>query len=249
MQELREPFVPERRHRAEVQPRSGARRAVALPRDCASFERRLADVAWTHGTLVVPPTPPEPAGLDDGSAAAVLDEAEDILNSAGPTIRAEVEAERARHRSPACSSASSAASADRSTADLCARARPTAQVLPITPTAVGEFRGPLGRIARVSAFSPDAVRDSAGSPWSDWSAFRLAAAERFAAAPLPTPTRRSGATAGSTSSTSTPVRSGARATTEVGDRCARRIVDRRRRTGTVRRRRRPTSSPSSTGHS
>jgi Fe-S cluster assembly protein SufD len=36
----------------------------------------------------------------------------------------------------------------------------------------------------VSAFSPDAVK-SAGSPWSDWSAFRLAAAERFVAAPLP----------------------------------------------------------------
>jgi hypothetical protein len=65
------------------------------PEGCPSFERRLADVAWTHGSLVVPPTPPEPAGLDDGSAAAVLDAAEDILNSAGPEIRAQVEAEQA----------------------------------------------------------------------------------------------------------------------------------------------------------
>ena len=65
------------------------------PDPCSSFERRLADVAWTHGSLVPPPTPPEPAGLDDGSAAAVLDAAEDILNNAGPEIRAEVEAERA----------------------------------------------------------------------------------------------------------------------------------------------------------
>ena len=66
------------------------------PEPCPSFERRLADVAWTHGSLVVPPTPPEPAGLDDGSAAAVLDEAEDILNNAGSDIRAEVAAEHAR---------------------------------------------------------------------------------------------------------------------------------------------------------
>ena len=68
------------------------------PEACPAFERRLADVAWTHGSLVVPPTPPEPAGLDDGSAAAVLDEAEDILNNAGTEIRAEVEAERAKDR-------------------------------------------------------------------------------------------------------------------------------------------------------
>jgi hypothetical protein len=39
--------------------------------------------------------PPEPSSLDDGSAAALLDEAEDILNEAGARIRAEVEDERA----------------------------------------------------------------------------------------------------------------------------------------------------------
>jgi hypothetical protein len=65
------------------------------PENCPKYERRLADVAWSHGTLVVSPTPPEPAGLDDGSAAAVLDEAEEILNAAGSTIRDEVEAEQA----------------------------------------------------------------------------------------------------------------------------------------------------------
>jgi hypothetical protein len=64
------------------------------PDNCPKFERRLADVAWTHGSLVVPPTPPEPAGLDDGTAAALLDEAEDILNAAGSRIMAEVEQER-----------------------------------------------------------------------------------------------------------------------------------------------------------
>ena len=64
------------------------------PEDCPRYERRLADAAWTHGSLVVPPAPPEPDGLDDGSAAALLDAAEDILNAAGGRILAEVEAER-----------------------------------------------------------------------------------------------------------------------------------------------------------
>ena len=64
------------------------------PENCPKYERRLADAAWTHGTLVVPPTPPEPAGLDDGTAAALLDEAEDILNQAGSRILAEVQERR-----------------------------------------------------------------------------------------------------------------------------------------------------------
>ncbi len=64
------------------------------PENCPKYERRLADAAWTHGTLVVPPTPPEPAGLDDGTAAALLDEAEEILNAAGARILSEVHEER-----------------------------------------------------------------------------------------------------------------------------------------------------------
>jgi hypothetical protein len=39
--------------------------------------------------MVAPPTPPEPPGLDDGSAAAILDEAEDFLNSIGPQVMSE----------------------------------------------------------------------------------------------------------------------------------------------------------------
>ena len=69
------------------------------PADCASFTRRLADVNWSHGTLVTPPTPDEPLdALDrgDGSVAAVLDEAEDYLNSIGAQVMAEVEAEQAK---------------------------------------------------------------------------------------------------------------------------------------------------------
>jgi hypothetical protein len=64
------------------------------PEQCPAFTPRLVDVDWRHGTLITPPTPPEPKGLGvDPSIAALLDEAEDIVNAAGPRIRAEVEGE------------------------------------------------------------------------------------------------------------------------------------------------------------
>jgi hypothetical protein len=47
---------------------------------------------------VTPRSTDDPPGLDDGSAAAVLDEAEDILNAVGDRIVAEVEAEQRRPR-------------------------------------------------------------------------------------------------------------------------------------------------------
>jgi hypothetical protein len=53
-------------------------------------------VNWAHGTLVTPPTPDEPLdALDrnDGSVAAVLDEAEDYINSIGAQVLADVQAE------------------------------------------------------------------------------------------------------------------------------------------------------------
>jgi hypothetical protein len=65
------------------------------PADCKAYQPRLADVNWSYGTLVTPPTPAEPASLgNDPSIAALLDHAEDILNEAGPRIREEVEQER-----------------------------------------------------------------------------------------------------------------------------------------------------------
>ena len=63
------------------------------PETCPRFERRL-DAGWTYGSMVSPVTPEEPPGLGDGSAAAVLDEAEDFLNSVGAQVLAEVQAER-----------------------------------------------------------------------------------------------------------------------------------------------------------
>lgn len=64
------------------------------PDNCRKYERRLADVAWTHGSLVAPPTPTEPASVADGTAAKLLDEAEDYLSSIGDRVMAEVAAEQ-----------------------------------------------------------------------------------------------------------------------------------------------------------
>ncbi len=61
------------------------------PEGCASFEPRLADVAWSHGSLVAPATPEEPASVgEDDSVASLLDEAEDIINRAAPDVLREV---------------------------------------------------------------------------------------------------------------------------------------------------------------
>ena len=45
-------------------------------------------------SLITPPTPPEPPGIDDGTAAAVLDEAERIINSVGASVLADVRAQQ-----------------------------------------------------------------------------------------------------------------------------------------------------------
>jgi hypothetical protein len=67
------------------------------PENCPKCERRLADVAWSYGTVVSPATPDEPASVGQGDdVAALLDAAEDILNEAGPQIMAEVAAEKQR---------------------------------------------------------------------------------------------------------------------------------------------------------
>jgi hypothetical protein len=58
------------------------------PENCAAYAPRLADVNWKYGSLVAPPTPPEPPGLGEG-AAEVLDAAEEIVNAAGREISSE----------------------------------------------------------------------------------------------------------------------------------------------------------------
>jgi len=69
------------------------------PANCPKFEPR-PDAGWTYGSMVSPKTPEEPPGLDDGTAAALLDEAEDFLKEVGPQVMAEVQAEQARAAQP-----------------------------------------------------------------------------------------------------------------------------------------------------
>lgn len=66
------------------------------PDDCPEYTRRRVDVAWDYGTLVTPRTPDEPRGE---GIAELLDEAEDIVNSAGPGVLAELEEQRRREQS------------------------------------------------------------------------------------------------------------------------------------------------------
>ncbi|MGB3410827.1 MAG: hypothetical protein WBA45_06475 [Microthrixaceae bacterium] len=62
------------------------------PDDCPAYQPRLADVNWSYGSLVTPPTPPEPPGLgEDPSIPALLDAAEDIVNAVVTQTRMEVD--------------------------------------------------------------------------------------------------------------------------------------------------------------
>jgi hypothetical protein len=63
------------------------------PADCAAYQPRMADVNWSHGTLVTPPTPEAPSGE---GIAELLDAAEDIVNAAVPDALADVDADRRR---------------------------------------------------------------------------------------------------------------------------------------------------------
>jgi hypothetical protein len=64
------------------------------PESCSSFAPRLADVDWQRGTLITPPTPPEPDSIGDGTIAALLDEVEDIVNAAVPGAIADLSKQR-----------------------------------------------------------------------------------------------------------------------------------------------------------
>ncbi len=70
------------------------------PDPCPSYERRLADVGWVHGSLVEPPIEDEP-DVPGEQVVAVLDSAEDIVNEIAPGVLAEVRAEDARREGKA----------------------------------------------------------------------------------------------------------------------------------------------------
>ena len=67
------------------------------PDDCPAFDKRRMDVGWQYGSLTeaVRAPDPEPTGAD---VAALLDQAEDIVNSAAPDVLAEFEARRTKSR-------------------------------------------------------------------------------------------------------------------------------------------------------
>jgi hypothetical protein len=65
------------------------------PESCPEYSPRRLDAGWSHGTLGVRDFAEEPDSLgEDDSIAALLDAAEDIVNSAGPDIMLEIETER-----------------------------------------------------------------------------------------------------------------------------------------------------------
>jgi hypothetical protein len=55
------------------------------PADCPRYERRKIDAGWQYGSLAkgMEPSPPEPEVSMNADVAALLDEAEDIVNAAG----------------------------------------------------------------------------------------------------------------------------------------------------------------------
>jgi hypothetical protein len=65
------------------------------PSDCARYERRTADVGWTHGSLVSPAVEDEP-DLPGEDVGRLLDQAEDVVNAIVPEALAQAEAERSR---------------------------------------------------------------------------------------------------------------------------------------------------------
>lgn len=65
------------------------------PDDCPKFEQRVFDAGWTHGSLARKNLPVDPPRLD-ADTAALLDEAEDIVNAVGAEVLEDVKDDRAR---------------------------------------------------------------------------------------------------------------------------------------------------------
>jgi hypothetical protein len=70
------------------------------PDDCPKYEHRGFDAGWTIGSLTQNRAPAEPPPVIDESVAGLLDQAEDIINTVGDEILAEVREEREQQRRP-----------------------------------------------------------------------------------------------------------------------------------------------------
>ncbi|MEO6121029.1 MAG: hypothetical protein ABIW46_00400 [Acidimicrobiales bacterium] len=69
------------------------------PQDCPKFEFRGFDAGWTQGSLARKAAPEDPPRLD-ADTAALLDQAEDIINAVGAEVLSEVERTRVLARAP-----------------------------------------------------------------------------------------------------------------------------------------------------
>ena len=67
------------------------------PDDCPMYEVRGFDAGWTQGSLAHKNLPEDPPRLD-GDTAALLDQAEDIVNAVGPDVLEDVERQRVEQR-------------------------------------------------------------------------------------------------------------------------------------------------------
>ena len=67
------------------------------PDDCPSYQRRMADVGWEHGSLVEPAVEEEPE-VPSGEAIAVLGQAEEIVGEVSEDVLADVLREDAARR-------------------------------------------------------------------------------------------------------------------------------------------------------
>ena len=67
------------------------------PADCPKYERKMIDAGWQYGSLRPDNEPePEPVDSTDADVAALLDEAENIVNDAGFELLAEQERKASR---------------------------------------------------------------------------------------------------------------------------------------------------------
>ena len=70
----------------------------SCPADCATYERRLADAGWSHGSLVDRPVESAPEGSDVESRRELLQSADAIVNAVAPELIAERRRELDRDR-------------------------------------------------------------------------------------------------------------------------------------------------------
>ena len=60
------------------------------PENCVTYERRFADVGWSHGTLIPAPSGPEPVSdVPLEERREILDMASEIVNAVAPDLIAE----------------------------------------------------------------------------------------------------------------------------------------------------------------